>query len=221
MLLEKAWAKVNGGYFNIVGGLSSEVLSVYTSFPTEYITFTRNFNKEEIWNKLKEAEKKGYIMTTSTPHKQGLDAKGLVAGHAFTLISAKEGKVGNKTEKLLKIRNPWGRKDWNGKWKDDSSAWTNEAKQVFGTMEKKDDGCFWIDYDDYLKYFDMADICYKQNNVCAKSIQCDPDRLEDPHVYELVINSKSTVSIQAIKEYYRFDRAIPPKSLVNSQPNYC
>ncbi len=35
MLLEKAWAKINGGYINITGGYASEVLSVFTSFPIE------------------------------------------------------------------------------------------------------------------------------------------------------------------------------------------
>ena len=35
LLLEKAWAKVNSGYANIISGCASEVFRVFTSFPCE------------------------------------------------------------------------------------------------------------------------------------------------------------------------------------------
>ena len=39
MLLEKAWAKINGGYLNITGGYASEVLSVFTSFQLKLLIY--------------------------------------------------------------------------------------------------------------------------------------------------------------------------------------
>ena len=54
MLLEKAWAKINGGYLNITGGYASEVLSVFTSFPIE--TFDLLIKDIDIiWKDLKKA----------------------------------------------------------------------------------------------------------------------------------------------------------------------
>lgn len=65
MLLEKAWAKVNGGYKNIITGNSRDVLSCFTCFPIRYIghnliiseadkkSFWQqvlNFNNKEIHN---------------------------------------------------------------------------------------------------------------------------------------------------------------------------
>ena len=60
--MEKAWAKINGGYLNITGGYASEVLSVFTSFPIE--TFDLLIKDIDIiWNELKKAFEDGHIIT--------------------------------------------------------------------------------------------------------------------------------------------------------------
>ena len=38
---------------------------------------------------------------------------GLVSGHAYTLVQAKQTKDGHK---LVELRNPWGDFEWNGDW---------------------------------------------------------------------------------------------------------
>jgi calpain-15 len=46
---------------------------------------------------------------------------GLVDAHAYSLIKAREIKTSmGKIEKILLIRNPWGKKEWNGDWSDNS-----------------------------------------------------------------------------------------------------
>jgi hypothetical protein len=101
MLLEKAFAKVNGGYWNISGGQAAEALKALTGAPT------KNFKNSELgksknpldhWVNIIDGEDKNFIMMTSTKHK-GLDElgtygedsrTGLARGHAYTLISAYE-----------------------------------------------------------------------------------------------------------------------------------
>ena len=73
---------------------------------------------------------------------------GLVAAHAYTLIAVRlvmddEGKE----VRLVQLRNPWGKFEWNGDWSDDSSCWTEDLKQMVG-WTSEDDGTFWMCFED-------------------------------------------------------------------------
>jgi hypothetical protein len=48
------------------------------------------------------------------------EIRGLIPGHAYSVIAAKEANG----HKLLNIRNPWGRFEWDGDWGDESPLWT-------------------------------------------------------------------------------------------------
>jgi len=43
---------------------------------------------------------------------------GLICGHAYSLLGAYSVNHQGKTVKLVKLRNPWGEREWNGNWKD-------------------------------------------------------------------------------------------------------
>ena len=50
---------------------------------------------------------------------------GLVPGHAYTLLNGYEVKRSGKTERLVKLRNPWGKHEWNGTANDnDAKFWS-------------------------------------------------------------------------------------------------
>ena len=34
-----------------------------------------------------------------------------------------------KIERLVKLRNPWGKGEWKGDWSDDSYKWTTKLKR--------------------------------------------------------------------------------------------
>ena len=65
--------------------------------------------------------------------KQEIEDKGIVDDHAYTLIGAREIKLDNgKTERLLCVRNPWGKTsrmtEWKGDWSDASPLWTDHTR---------------------------------------------------------------------------------------------
>ncbi len=43
---------------------------------------------------------------------------GLIKGHAYSVTGANVLTVKGKEVKLIRIRNPWGQKEWNGDWSD-------------------------------------------------------------------------------------------------------
>jgi hypothetical protein len=59
---------------------------------------------------------------------------------------------------LVKLRNPWGSKEWEGKWGDNDPNWTPELRERL-EVQTGDDGIFFMELLDYLKFFDHTCIC--------------------------------------------------------------
>ena len=87
ILLEKAWAKLNGNYARIIGGDPHEIFEVLTNAYCEKFLF-KNEGEEKIWLKYKNAQEKGFLMIAGTNVDDNLpiESMGLVSGHAYTII---------------------------------------------------------------------------------------------------------------------------------------
>ena len=182
-LLEKAWAKVNGCYAKIgCGGLPNEVFDVLTEAFSEQRSINKN-NKEEIWKVCENAVGKGYVMTAGTSGdvtNLDLEEVGLSPGHAYTFLNIYTVDTGNGTERVVQLRNPWGNGEYNGAWSDSSKKWTASTKKQCGYKEERDDGVFYMSYDDFIKYYVIIGIAklepgYKTANCKikkAKAIKC-------------------------------------------------
>ena len=208
MLLEKAWAKINGGYLNIIGGYSSEVLSVFTSFPVE--TINLNINELDlIWKNLQNAFENGQIITCCSKFDDKIEKYGLISGHTFTVTNLLEGVIKNKLTRLIRLRNPWGYKEWTGDWSDHSSLWTEEAKKALNiNLIIEDDGEFYMNIENFFIYFLVVDVCRITNPQCVKSYKIPKENVALPNVFEIQIFSKTNLIISALKKNYRFHRSL-------------
>jgi hypothetical protein len=150
-------------------------------------TTEESFTHDQIWTLLKKYDSQKSLLSASIGKRadrktdgpsgeQMLKAEGLVAGHAYSIIAAKEvveringlPKPGGKTFKLLQLRNPWGSYEWTGKWSDGSNLWKKHksvAKQVGHT--KADDGVFWMEYDDFKKIYSRINVCDRDTSKDA------------------------------------------------------
>lgn len=161
ILLEKAWAKINGSYAKIIGGQPHEVFDVITNAYSEKIDIVQKLS-DRIWRSMIEGEAKGYIMTAGTSgdtYNLNLEDLGLVPGHAYTILGVREVKVAGKIEKLVYIRNPWGNGEWSGDWSDSSNKWTPALKKQLNVEKAIDDGEFYMSYNDFIKYYVVLGIC--------------------------------------------------------------
>lgn len=153
MLLEKAWAKVNGNYENSIKGFVSEAFRAITGAP---VVFFKHLYIQDIWDEISEADNSKYIICASSGegqlNKTRYDEMGLISEHAYSVISAMEVNTPNGKERLLQLRNPWGHKEWLGRWSDNSDTWTEELRKQVG-CEEKNDGVFFMCVEDYLSYF--------------------------------------------------------------------
>ena len=87
--------------------------------------------------------------------------------------------------KLLKLRNPWGRGEWKGDWSDNSSKWTEDLKKRFN-VEDKDDGSFFMTFEDMIKNFVGVSICHYHDDYFRSSLM-DFNPYNSPALYEFSI----------------------------------
>ena len=197
-LLEKAWAKINGCYAKIgTGGLPNEVYDLCSEAYNEYILI-KNKNKEKLWQEIFEGEKKNYLMTVGTTKNTNnfkLEKIGLTPGHAYTVLGILE----INKEKVIKLRNPWGNFEFSGDWSDYSSKWTEELKIKY-EFNKKNDGTFYMSYNDFLKYFITIGFCkihpdYINNNIKIKKEKNNKCQLIKIKIGKNINNKKSNSNL--------------------------
>ena len=197
MLIEKAWAKVHGGYLNIESGYVYEALSALTGAPC-YTYYVNDKTVEDNWKQMLDGEKRNYIMCCSSKNfnKSGNDSldatSGLCPNHAYTVLSAHEVNAGGQVERLVKMRNPWGRGESKLAWNDSDPRWTPDLKKKLN-HSAADDGTFFIRYSDWMTYFHNFNVCHYHDDFVLSSKKF----LSSPTVATAL-----TVSISTPGDYY-------------------
>ena len=200
-IFEKAWAKVNGCYARIAcGGRCGDGFDVLTGAISEYhqLLGINQQTKNELWDKLLEAKKNNYVICAGTRSLGFFEIVsifgkgiGLISLHAYTIIDVRQEIYQNNIIKLLKLRNPWGEKEFNGDWSDNSTKWNNDLKKLFGFTEKKDDGIFYMSYEDFTYYFRSFEILkFKDDYEIIASCKISKNKANKIQIIEFSIKKK-------------------------------
>ncbi|KAI4638429.1 hypothetical protein J4E93_009982 [Alternaria ventricosa] len=151
-LLEKAFAKAHGDYSAINGGFVGEGIEDLTGGVTSEIFATDILDKDKFWHEELMNVNKTFLFGCGQMGGIYGARKGIQEKHAYSVMEARE----IDGQRLLKLRNPWGRTEWTGRWSDGSEEWTPEwmkkLDHKFG-----DDGVFWISYKDLLRTYQHFD----------------------------------------------------------------
>ncbi|KAI1903606.1 hypothetical protein AGOR_G00028930 [Albula goreensis] len=178
-LLEKAYAKLSACYESLEGGNTGDAVVDFTGAVNESIDLVEGKYATDLSEQLKlfedllkVYERGGLISCSIKASPEEIEARmpcGLVKGHAYSVTAVRKARLGHglmaffRSEKvfLIRMRNPWGKTEWNGPWSDSSEEW-----QKVGSMEREameitvqDDGEFWMAFDDWCKFFTDADVC--------------------------------------------------------------
>jgi len=139
-LIEKAYAKLHGCYETLISGFLDDALSDLTGLVSEKVKMHDNAgvfpnkaigDKEEFWQFLLDRDIEccmmGCSVTGDVEREVVIDGfkTGIMTGHAYGIIDVFELRDENmanprKTHRILRIRNPWGKLEWKGKWSDNS-----------------------------------------------------------------------------------------------------
>lgn len=163
-LLEKAYAKRNGGFVNILSGDSLIALRDFTGYPTS--RFDKLFFEAQndldvsvnFFTRLLALYNAGHTILFNTPangfegpqvdnHKE----VGIPVGYALAVLRIKY----ISGFRLLCLRNPWGNvSQWKGNWSPSSHLW-RENPDVAAACTDHDgsNSSLWMDWDDVKSHF--------------------------------------------------------------------
>jgi len=167
-LLEKAYAKLNGSYSNLGGGLPVNALTDFTGGIEQRFEFKSNlssthFNTDDLFEFICSCIDYGSLIACSiNPHDKQVETvlpNGLVIGHTYSITNyyllAQRG--------ILRLRNPWGNEiEWNGQWADHDPIWNllDERTRQRLSIRNENDGEFWMSFDDFYREFDVMEVCH-------------------------------------------------------------
>lgn len=123
-----------------------------------------SFDHNQFWKIVYEADKSNYLMGASIDggkkQREYERPDGLIEGHAYSVIRVEEIHAYGDVFQLLKLRNPWGNKEWNGAWSDGADEW-DEYPDVAAELDPENlaDGCFWIDFESFCNAYTSIYMC--------------------------------------------------------------
>ncbi|XP_023498515.2 calpain-10 isoform X4 [Equus przewalskii] len=82
--------------------------------------------------------------------------------HAFIVADLRElrGRAGQSIL-LLRIHNPWGRRCWQGPWKEGGPGWSQvDPADATELLSQLQEGEFWVEEEEFLREFDEVTVSY-------------------------------------------------------------
>ena len=221
LLLEKAWAKVNGGYLNIVSCSLADLFRALTGFSCQTIN-TKEEEVFKIWNIMKDAFNNKWVMCGTVRGDEPKAKKhGLVNGSTYNILFGEDiYDNSNKKQILIKMKNPWGANVWSGDYSEGSNAWTENIIEQIGLnrINKNTEGEFWMSLKDLCKYFETIDICQIVFGAKTYNFNYKGNSLMVPQMFNINMKDTGILSISAYEKKWRFNRElkgnIHPTSLV-------
>jgi len=216
LFIEKAWARVMGGYCNTVAGTCMEALHTVTNSPTR--NYKLSINKQaECLGAILNAEGRRYPITCSSGDIADEQKVGILHAHAYTVVGASflevvEGGFKplknrpnpidlNKYICIVKLRNPWADRDnWAGHWSlSDPCVLRDPALMSFlGYNERTKKGYLCMDLFKFLEHFIELDVVEYEDGYKFSSINVLSTAHPSIYKFEVTSTGKYTVSFSQI-----------------------
>ena len=175
MLVEKAYAKIHGGYERIIEGDIEYALKDLTGgIPTVVDTnkdpkFQEKVAQGKVWLSLKSQLRHGIVGCSSTTPEvvtnefgevKLMNREGIIKGYGYSVLDTVE--INEKRLKLVKIGNPWGIGNFTGDWSNDSPLWQEDpetSRTCKHNPQVDSTDTFWMTMNDFVRIFNIQYFC--------------------------------------------------------------
>lgn len=171
-LLEKAYAKLNGSYTSLGGGLPVNALTDFTGgieqrFELNSDLSHSNLRPDDLFDFIRSCIDYGSLLACSINgnerQTETILSNGLVTGHTYSITNYHLFEMNDDVQGILRFRNPWGNNiEWNGQWSDNDPMWNSLdvlTRQRL-SIRQENDGEFWMSFNDFYKQFDVLEVCH-------------------------------------------------------------
>nr|XP_010345564.2 calpain-10 isoform X1 [Saimiri boliviensis boliviensis] len=164
-LLEKVYAKVHGSYEHLWAGQVADALVDLTGGLAERwslkgIAGSKGPGEHRTCRQLLPLKDRCLISCSVLSPRAGVRELGEF--HAFIVSDLRElqGQAGHSVL-LLRIQNPWGRRCWQGLWREGGEGWSQvDAAVASELLSQLQEGEFWVEEEEFLTEFDEITVGY-------------------------------------------------------------
>ena len=151
-LLEKAYAKVYGGYKMIEGGHFADALRDLAGGTIQSLTLSDFHDQDQLWTKLQESLNRDHLVgaVVKDVSVAAIQNPGehLILDHTCNILNAMEitHPSDGSRHKIVQIRTMSAHIEWKGLWSYESRIWTQELRDRYCKLSEQD-GVFWIPFE--------------------------------------------------------------------------
>ena len=125
--------------------------------------------------------------------------------HSKETLTNADNRSTRETIRLVRIRNPWGKREWKGAWSASSEQWTKALRKALGKSSyARGDGTFFMSFDDVLERFHHMDVGKTRQGWILSSADASFRGQRDPlhscsFVYKLLPAERTSAFISIVQ----------------------
>ena len=223
LIIEKAWAKINGGYLNIIDLWPGDLFKALTGFSFEELIHHKS-KEEEVFNKLDRIKRLKGLAVSTTVDNKAVEEKGLFGYHTYIFedILKLEDDKNNKMN-IIKLRDIDNELGLNNTFRERKKLWSDKLKSKIDKNNKLDldENEFLLSFEDFYKLFLRTDLCYMLTDGFTFSYEFEESQLLLPKVFNFAVKEDGMASISIFEKNWRYHRELRnvshPTSLVIAQ----
>ena len=200
LLLEKAWAKVNGSYEQSDTGNSCLAFKVLTGFLTKSYEISQN----NFFESLKTDFNDGYVVNvSSTSIDENKRRVGLYSKHTYSMVDAFEILARDgKRRQFMQVRNPWGDSEWTGSFSNGSVEVLFNGSKV--PLKTKQCGWFFIPFNEFKDFFTRVTVC--EVNLDLNFTTFPSQTTLYPQVFHLRVKGTAEYRLESYLKFKTYSR---------------